>query len=59
MSIDDLIRAQDHEGVVHLADESPLGGFATGCDTWETLTVVARSAHEELCGECLAFWQPS
>lgn len=58
MTVDGLVHVQDRDGVVHLADESPLGGLAVGCDSWEPMTVIAHDPRADVCGECLEFWQP-
>jgi hypothetical protein len=59
MNVADLTHVQDRDGVVHLADESPLGGLATGCDLWDPVTVVPADPRADVCGECLEFWQPT
>lgn len=52
----DFNYARDDEGVVHLADESPLGGLAIVCDDWSvtTVRVVEDVPDGNVCPDCLA-----
>ncbi len=43
---------RDDGGVVHLADESPLGGLVTACDLFGRITVVDEVPDDRLCGDC-------
>jgi hypothetical protein len=52
-----LIHVVDHTGLIHLADESPLGGLAVGCDSWEWMTVIPADPRADVCGDCLEHWQ--
>jgi hypothetical protein len=56
VNADDLVHVRDRDGLVHLADESPLGGLATGCDLWDPVIVVAPDPRADVCGECREFW---
>ena len=55
MNVADLIHVADHTGLIHLADDGPMG-LAVGCDSWEWMTVIAADPRVDICGDCLEAW---
>lgn len=39
--------------IIHLAEESPLGGIVTPCDLFAPVTVVEPVPDAEVCQDCL------
>lgn len=50
--LDGLTYVSDGAGDVHLADESPLGGYVTGCDLFGAVRAVDPVPITSLCPEC-------